>query len=71
MAKRKHNPEAQAAKESWSKGVGLSTHQQPIAVRFPPVIDALLRAMSDRQAYIRAAVERQLKDDGLLKQEEK
>ena len=67
MAKRKHNPEAEAAREGWSKGVGLSTHQKPIAVRFPPVIEALLRAMSDRQDYIRAAVEQRLKADGLLK----
>lgn len=66
------NASARQAKEAWSKGLGMSHTQKPIAVRFPPAVESLLRAMSDRQDYIRAAVERQLQDDGLLeKREEK
>ena len=46
--------------------LGTSALGNPIAVRYPEEIDELLREMSDRQTYIREAVEAKLKADGLL-----
>lgn len=53
------------------KPLGLcTTHdQQPISVKFPGPIDAILRDKSkipDRSSYIREAVLAKLKADGLL-----
>lgn len=39
---------------------------QALSVRFPEEVDAILRQMSDRQDYIRRAVEAQLKADQLI-----
>ncbi|MBW4692251.1 MAG: hypothetical protein KME27_10840 [Lyngbya sp. HA4199-MV5] len=67
MAKRKHNPEAAAAKKQWSKGLGTTSDQRPLSFKFPPTIDALLRAMGTAKAdYVRSAVEAKLREDGLL-----
>ncbi|PSB29908.1 hypothetical protein [Stenomitos frigidus] len=66
MGKRKQNSDAAIAAQNWDRGLGTSHDFKPICVKFPPLIDALLRAMESRSDYIRAAVERQLKDDGLL-----
>ncbi|GEM_PF-4950073 len=54
--------------DSWFPGDGKGTKwkTQPISVRFSVDTDAVLRAMSDRQDYIRAAVEAKLRADGLL-----
>ncbi len=64
---RKRN--AEIARQNWDQGLGTSHKQQPICAKFPPAIDAILRdenLIPDRSAYIRAAVEHQLKEDGLL-----
>lgn len=37
-----------------------------LTVRFSVEVEMLLKEMGDRQDYVRRAVERQLKDDGLL-----
>ena len=66
MARRKHNLDALASQEMWSKGLGTTTSQQPISVKFPPEIDRLLRAMDDRSTYIRVAVEAKLRQDRLF-----
>lgn len=54
--------------DSWfpSDGKGTKWKIQPISVRFAADADEVLRAMSDRQDYIRAAVTEKLRADGLL-----
>ncbi len=50
-------------------GLGTTNKQQPISVKFPPCVDAILRdesIISDRSVYIRNAVLRQLQADGLI-----
>ena len=47
-------------------GVGTKNHQQPISVMYPSDIDALLRSLANRSEYIRDAVIKQLREDGLL-----
>lgn len=47
-------------------GVGIPHDVKPIAVKFPPEADTVLRGMSDRSAYIREAVLKKLREDGLL-----
>ena len=50
-------------------GMGTTHKQQPISVKFPHDVDAILRdksIISDRSTYVRSAVLRQLHDDGLI-----
>ncbi|HYW18105.1 MAG TPA: hypothetical protein VE956_02120 [Nodularia sp. (in: cyanobacteria)] len=47
-------------------GLGTSEKQQPIAVKYPPAIDQLLRSLPNRSDYIRKAVISQMHSDGLL-----
>lgn len=49
-----------------SEGKGIRHDQRPICAKFPAHIDQILRAMPDRSEYVRKAVERQLREDGLL-----
>jgi len=50
--------------------LGTTTYQSPISAKFPPFADKKLREMADRSNYLRRAVIRQLKEDGLLTEEE-
>ncbi|MFL9458087.1 hypothetical protein AB0756_39625 [Tolypothrix campylonemoides VB511288_2] len=47
-------------------GLGTTDHQRPIAAKFPPHIDAILRSIPNRSDYVRKAVIKQLIEDGLL-----
>ena len=49
-----------------SHGLGSKYGQQPISVMYPADIDVLLRSLPNRSEYIRDAVVKQLRKDGLL-----
>lgn len=51
------------------RGKGITSTTKPICAKFPPAIDAILRDVSkvgDRSDYIRRAVEKQLREDGMI-----
>lgn len=54
--------------DAWfeGEGKGLKNKLQPMPVRFPEEIDAILRAMPKRQDFIRAAVLEKMQREGLL-----
>lgn len=47
--------------------IGLTESIAPISVRYPAEVDAVLRALPDRQSRIRQWVEEGLRREGLLK----
>jgi hypothetical protein len=61
-----HHPNSAAA-HFQGKTIGTKYKQPPIPVRFPAAVYEVLKQMSDRQDYIRAAVLAKLEADGLLK----
>lgn len=67
MAKGNPNPvQTEAFLAQQKPRYGNSPLGQALSIRFPEDIDKVLRSMSDRQEYIRRAVEAQLKADGLF-----
>lgn len=50
------------------KGHGLGTKKdtRPISAKFSPDVDAFLRSLADRSAYIRQAVEEKMRKDGVI-----
>ncbi|NDJ20975.1 hypothetical protein GS682_04810 [Nostoc sp. B(2019)] len=46
--------------------IGIKNGQSPISTKYPPEVDKVLRAMSDRSDYIRTAVIEKLIRDGKL-----
>lgn len=47
-----------------SQGVGIASKQKPVSVMLPPEIDAIVRDMPNRSAFIRQAILEKLERDG-------
>lgn len=47
-------------------GLGTTTKQQPVSVKLPPKIDAIVRSLPNRSQFIREAIADKLRKEGLL-----
>ena len=48
------------------KGLGTTDKQIAVAVKLPPVIDAIVKALPNRSDFLREAIAEKLRKEGLL-----